>query len=348
MTNKLHLLTPKIDFMLIGGLAIFTYILCLGITYFIEINLIWQAELAYWALILAFFVNSPHFLISYLIFYKENKIKLLKINTYSFVGLFIPFVLMVIIFLGLITLKSIFFKYLLLLMFFLVGWHYIKQAYGCFIVYSAGNKSYYNKLEQNIIKLSLYPLWIFSFFNIFTHESTQDYWGFKYEFPSILLDFKFYMGWFSIIGLALLISMFAHRIFLKKKTVNIVALTSLVVIFIWLSPLLYNPYYFLIIPFFHSLQYFLFSGAYTKNKIIKKENKRLEFFKWWGIAFILGALMFDFVPKFLDSVILVENGITPNLFLLSFILFINIHHYFIDSVIWKGTNKDVRENLVFK
>ena len=56
---------------------------------------------------------------------------------------------------------------------------------------------------------------------------------------------------------------------IKNKTVNIVALTSLVVIFVWLSPLLYNPYYFLIIPFFHSLQYFLFSGAYTKNKIIK-------------------------------------------------------------------------------
>lgn len=334
--------------MLIGGLAILIYLLCLIITLFSDINLVWQAEFAYWALIFAFFVNSPHFMISYLIFYKENYNKLLNFGAFSIVGLYIPVFLIAIIILGLFTLNSAFFKYLLLTMFFLVGWHYIKQAYGCFIVYSAGNKNYYNKSEQNIIKFSLYPLWIFSFFNIFTHTSTQDYWGFRYEFPPVLLDFKFYMGWLSIIGLALLISMFAHRVFIKNKTVNIVALTSLVVIFVWLSPLLYNPYYFLIIPFFHSLQYFLFSGAYTKNKIIKKENKRLEFFKWWGIAFILGALMFDFVPKFLDSVILVENGITPNLFLLSFILFINIHHYFIDSVIWKGTNKDVRNNLIFK
>jgi len=69
---------------------------------------------------------------------------------------------------------------------------------------------------------------------------------------------------------------------------------------------------------------------------------------WWGGAFILGALFFEFIPNFLDENFPVFTHITPNLFLISFILFINIHHYFIDSVIWKGTNPDVREYLKFQ
>lgn len=347
MRSNYYLLSPKIDFILIGGAATLTYFLVLIFYTNFEFSIAWQGEVAYWMLFFAFFVNSPHFLISYLIFYRENSKNFKILNKYSIVGLYIPLFLLVFIILGLLSLNKSYFDYLLFSMFFLVGWHYIKQAYGCFIVYSAGNKIYYNKKEQNIIKLSLYPLWIFSFLNLFTNDALKEYWGFKYYVPNILENFKPIIEYCSIIGFLALISLFIYHIFYLKNRVNITAIISLIVIFIWLSPLFWNPYFYLMIPFFHSLQYFLFSGAYTKTKINKEENKKSAWLSWWGIAFILGALLFDFLPNFLDSNLLTNNNLTSHLFLICFILFINIHHYFIDSVIWRGGNKDVRDNLKF-
>lgn len=150
--------------------------------------------------IIGFFVNSPHFLISYLIFYRENRSNFKLFNNFLIVGVYIPLILLILILFGLYSLQKFYFNFLMLTMFFLVGWHYIKQAYGCFIVYSAGNKIFYNKNEQIIIKFSLYPLWIFSFINIFTQESIKDYWGFKYSFPSFLNGFGLIVEIISIVG----------------------------------------------------------------------------------------------------------------------------------------------------
>ena len=347
MENKYYLFTPKLDWLLIGGAALIFYVILIVINMIYGVNVYWQSEIVYLMLLLAFFVNSPHFLISYLIFYRENRSNFKLFNNFSIVGVYIPIILLILILFGLYSLQKFYFNFLMLAMFFLVGWHYIKQAYGCFIVYSAGNKIFYNKNEQIIVKFSLYPLWIFSFINIFTQDSIKDYWGFKYSFPSFLNGFGFIVEIISIIGFFSLLIMFLYNFIFLSKKVNLIALLPLLVIFFWLSPLFWNPYFYIMIPFFHSLQYYLFSGAYTKSKILNSENKLSEFLKWWGIAFILGAFFFEFLPNFLDKNLLIGNIITPHIFLLSFILFINIHHYFIDSVIWRSGNKNIRDNLKF-
>ena len=87
MENKYYLLTPRVDFLLIGGLGLLAYFIILIFFNIFGLNLSWQIKLSYWMIILAFFVNSPHFLISYLIFYRENSDKLFKLNRYALVGL---------------------------------------------------------------------------------------------------------------------------------------------------------------------------------------------------------------------------------------------------------------------
>jgi len=104
----------------------------------------------------------------------------------------------------------------------------------------------------------------------FTSESTKDFWGLKYSIPALLISFKDIIGWMSIMGIITFIGLLIYNIFYAKKSPNLIALTSIIVIYIWLYPLLWDAFYFYMIPFFHSLQYFLFSGAYTKNKINKK------------------------------------------------------------------------------
>lgn len=336
-----YLISPFIDFMLLGGGALLTYIFILIIGFTI------QFDVVFWMFFLAFFVNSPHFMISYEIFYKSFS-KKIGFNKYSIVGLIIPILLFLLILIGIFYDSKKIFTLLLLSMFFLVGWHYIKQSYGCFIVYSAGNKIYYNKIEQNLIKYSLYPLWIGSFLNIFANGKFNNYWGLEYNFSWILNEHTLFINIFSISGILVFLYVMINHYFQKKQLPNLIALTPILIGYIWLSPIFLNDIYFYMIPFFHSLQYFLFSGVYTHNEIKNEQSGLKGWIKWWGTAFILGALTFEILPTYLDQTFSQKSIITQHIFLISLIFFINIHHYFIDSVIWKGENEDVRKNLLFK
>ena len=60
-----YLISPLVDFMMLGGIALFTYI------FILTIGFSSQFDVVFWMFFLAFFVNSPHFMISYEIFYKS-------------------------------------------------------------------------------------------------------------------------------------------------------------------------------------------------------------------------------------------------------------------------------------
>lgn len=336
-----YLISPLIDFMMLGGIALITYILIL---FFGFLN---QFDIVFWMFLLAFFVNSPHFMISYEIFYKSF-FKKIGCNRYFFVGLAIPVILLLILTFGFIFKAKIVFVFLLLVMFFLVGWHYIKQSYGCFIVYSAGNKIYYNKVEQKIIKYSLYPLWFGSFLNIFLNDRFNNYWGLEYSFLKIGSEYSLSVKILSLLGILGFFYVIIKRYLVKKELPNLIAITPILIAYIWLSPFFWNDIYYYMIPLFHSLQYLLFSGVYTHNEVKNEQGGMKGWVKWWGSAFILGALFFEIIPTYLDVNFSYSSLITEHLFLISFIFFINIHHYFIDSVIWKGDSHEVRKNLIFK
>ena len=64
------------------------------------------------------------------------------------------------------------------------------------------------------------------------------------------------------------------------------------------------------------------------------------------LSLITGALFFEFIPRNLDKLQLLPAellGSTP--FLAVFLLFINIHHYFIDNTIWRSSNETVKKYL---
>lgn len=332
-----HLISPKLDFLLIGGLSIFFYI----ITYLVPIELV-TLDYIFIMWVLAFFVNGPHFIISYQIFYLEHKSDLFDKNRFLLSGVIIPLVLLTIIILGMFYNSKGAFLFLLFSMFFSVGWHYIKQAYGCFIVYSGLQRYYLSSAQARLMKVSLYALWIVSFFNIFTSNSVKDFWGLSYSTPAIFIEIKSYLLLLSIAIAIPITLIFISNAIKNKSYVSLTALTPLICIFLWLSPVFYNDVYFYMIPFFHSLQYLLFTYTYTKSKSNDNKNK---IFQYWSFAFIIGALVFHLTPTSLDKNLNFNNEISPHIFLISFIFFINIHHYFIDNCLWRRENKKVRQHI---
>jgi hypothetical protein len=71
------------------------------------------------------------------------------------------------------------------------------------------------------------------------------------------------------------------------------------------------------------------------------------------MSFLLGMMGFLWLPKWLDSqvsLVMSEQyqALGGTIFMASFHLFINIHHYFIDNVIWTKDSRNLRILLAKK
>jgi hypothetical protein len=113
---------------------------------------------------------------------------------------------------------------------------------------------------------------------------------------------------------------------------------------IWWIPILrQQEFYFLIVPFFHSLQYLPFA---FKMETFKNQNLN----PWRQVFFLaslilVGVATFELIPEALDKVLRTDVNELPMFFTIAFVVFINVHHFFIDSVIWRSDQRDVKSGL---
>ncbi len=132
-------------------------------------------------------------------------------------------------------------------------------------------------------------------------------------------------------------------------------------LYVWVGFARVNPLVYVVIPTFHSLQYLTVVWRYQLNAASAGGSRkprlptldrvlsgsvwrRLSAFVLMGI--VLGYLGLDGIPRFLDAILPYEKGILgPALFYFSFVIFINVHHYFLDNVMWRRGNPDVQQFL---
>ena len=113
---------------------------------------------------------------------------------------------------------------------------------------------------------------------------------------------------------------------------------------------------------FHSLQYMAVVWRYQLN--VEGERVRAGGYsperKWWAwlhtvparlvrfalVAGVLGYLGFWLAPFVFDTVVAYDRTVLgATVFLFIGWTFINIHHYFIDNVIWRRDNPGTRRHL---
>ncbi len=123
-------------------------------------------------------------------------------------------------------------------------------------------------------------------------------------------------------------------------------------LYLWtVFPAAIHPFFILLVPALHSLQYILFVVKYKHTEYAlspifeqKPSVYSLLYFVLIGVA--LGALGFFFVPMALDYYIPLNTKVFgPEFFLFCAYIIINIHHYFIDNVIWRRENKSISQYL---
>jgi hypothetical protein len=191
-------------------------------------------------------------------------------------------------------------------------------------------------------------MWAMSLIDFNIAGDWRNFAGFTYssfDLPDVLLPL-------SQIAVAVAAWLVVTRVFVANyrasgQLPSVNMLVPAIALGVWWLPLTrQEEFFYLLAPLFHSLQYLAF--------VYKVEDARLRESRSRGTAaaalivaiVAAGWLAFDFVPGMADSRLDTLAAWRFPFFVVAAYLFINIHHYFIDNVIWRMGDPRVREYLL--
>lgn len=346
------LYSPPIDFLLLGGGSLLALL---------AVRAAWPQQQGYAVSLatvafLANWFNHPHFAHSYQLFYRRYTEKLtspryarpLRLG-YLVSGLLVPVALAGFFAWTIASANARVLGYAVNGMFFLVGWHYAKQGYGMAMVDAALKRAFYSGLEKKLLLANAFAVWIASWLlgNQWLGQRAQ-FWGIVYTAvpvgPGWGIVAQAVMWASSVLAVAVLAVRYASR---KPVAWNgLVAYAAS--LYPWL--LLRDPVMLLWIPLFHSLQYQAVVWRYQANLVrghtASRLGRALRLGLFVGLGLGLGYLGFWAAPAWLGTHVPYDRAVFgDSLFFFIFWIFINVHHYFLDTVMWRKGNPDVAEHL---
>ena len=240
---------------------------------------------------------------------------------------------------------------LLLLMYFSVGHHYSKQAYGCMMVYSYYDGYRLNLWQRRAVKWGLFSVWFANYFAYHRGYAPGDFYGVS-QYPLDFTAYGTYLGYGSfavtLAALFYLVIVKNYRTHKQLPTANfLIPYVSLVIW--WLPPFNQPFFYMTAVPFFHSLQYLPFVYRFEARQIPAHYGTVRRNIRSAAIVvalIITGWLSFNLVPERLDLTFNTIGLLNIWYFTAASHIFINIHHYFIDNVIWRFNNPNIKKYLL--
>ncbi len=358
------LYSPLIDFLILGGGSL-PFIIPLGL--FVP-----KDQAAGWffaGLVLAHFINHPHFAHSYQMFYRDFGAKIRKGGDYAeglrlrylFAGIVAPVLLTLFFALALAQPDARMLGYGVNAMGFFVGWHYVKQGYGILMVDAAKQRRFFNDSEKRLLLINAYAVWMVTYIAGNRAIRDKQFWGiehYTFDFP----DWTFAAA-IAVAGAATLMLCWrlARRAQAGERPLPVNGLVAYgVTLYVWLGAAAAAPVMFALIPAAHSLQYLAVVWRYQWNRERAEAGDAtatlpggktasvasVRFAKFVASGTIAGFLGFWAIPIFLSAALPYDRSVFgPTAFVAVFWLFINLHHYFLDNVIWRRGNPDVGRHL---
>ncbi len=361
-----YLFHPIIDFLCLGGGSLTLFAV---LAFFVPLDVVAPTVSAI-ALALTTFINLPHFAHSYQIFYQNYSQKLRHENgprslqiRYFIAGIVIPIALLILFFTSVKMNDSQILGFTGNIMLFFVGWHYVKQGYGIMIVDSVLKRRFFSSFEKKTLLANAYVCWIFFWLLTNWTISEENFFGLRYAMFNIPTGLLYSSGIVMIVSTGMVASVLTKKRLLDgiKLPLNgtVAYFTAL---YVWLA-LRLDPFFIILIPISHSLQYLIVVWRFQLNKAYQTPLAPIELEEgivkkilpsrniWKFVIFvvtglILGYLLFWTIPQLLDSTVHYNHEVFgETMFMFMFWIFINIHHYFIDNVIWRRENPDTKRYL---
>ena len=302
-------------------------------------------------------INSPHFMASYRILYSKKQ----NIRKHPFVALVLPVLaislLAYVCYWGPLNTPSNpspeapvplpgVMKALSYLAAIFLGWHYIGQSWGttaCF-AFLAGFRL--NPSQRKLIR--------FGFLSLFAYHVTCFCATFdilEQLFPQQRAGEFMMKALMSVCRVLVFASFFAglwgfFQISQEyKRRIPATVWLPWVATYSWYVMLdMYpTPTSLFLLQIFHALQYLMFPARVEMNQHqTKHANKHMLIY--YGFLVLIGYLAFDWT-QLLTGINLANRTGTMVLLGTATMMCINLHHYFIDAVIWKIREPEVRDSL---
>jgi hypothetical protein len=350
-----------VEFLLVGGVTLLLLPLAWGLRSAAGLE---AGELAvgFVAFHAAYVINDPHFAVTYLLFYKDVKNRAFGKSfepaqraRYLIAAFGVPLVLAAWGIAGIASGSARTLGFLFELMFLLVGWHYVKQGFGVLTVLSARRGVRFSPLERKVILAHCYAGWAYAWASPASASKLVEEKGVVYTalaHPRALEIATLTIAVLSALALVVVLWLKLRR----EARLPLVPLAGFLIT-VWLLTVYssVDPLMIYVIPALHSVQYLYFVWLLRRNEAREREGPpsfgrpasvQLAFLAASAVG--LGWVLFHGAPEFLDGVFVLRNpnaaetalGATPYFAVL--FAFVNIHHYFMDTVIWRRENPETR------
>jgi hypothetical protein len=349
-----------VEFLLVGGVTPLLFPLSFLMRRALGLD---SAELAvgFTMFYAAHVLNDPHFAVTYVLFYRGARERMFgtvfaprQRVRYVFAGVVAPLALGAWAVEALATKSAVSLGFLIQLMFFLVGWHYVKQGFGILTVLGARRGVRFDRKERLAILAHCFAGWAYAWASPFDL-------GKEVEEKGVVYTTIAHGAWLEhlthVVFLATLapLAWVLVRKRLREGRLPIFAplVGLLASVWSWSIYSSVDPLVVYVIPALHSVQYlyivWLLEGAKAREReaapyFERAASVRLGILVVTSLA--LGWLFFHGAPAALDDLFRSRRGARTDMgatpYFAALFTFVNIHHYFMDNVIWRRENPETR------
>lgn len=334
--SSLYFVNPVVDFLCIGGVSIVLYVL-----FRLLPGMSTSPTVATVTLAAVWIINYPHFASTNQRLYGWPA----NLRQYPLTAFVIPVLVLAAVVACYLSPEAIAPQFVLLY-FLWSPFHYSGQTTGITLVYARRAGIRMTNLERR----SLGGVSLLTFAVRITrgagHTTTSPYFGINYLYPAI-------PPWVpTVLQVALagssliLLGSLGRRVFFRNQRIPWIVLLPITAQYIWLLGITAGNFL-LMVPLFHALQYLLIAwGVQLKERLDSTRRTPSgrfvlgETLRWAAVNISLGGILFWALPH-------LGGWFGKPLAFSTAILFvaIQIHHFFVDGVIWKLRHPKVTSPL---
>jgi hypothetical protein len=337
------LFNPWIDLLGLGGLSIIAGVAMALLGMRGEPSQTWRD----WLFFGSFFVNFPHYAATYYRVYPQPS----QIRKYALESVWAPVWLAVLCAVCLLF-RAALFPWLILFYLAYSGYHYSGQNYGISLIF-------FNKLGYKLTgwqkALMAAPIYLFyGFASLYSNRTGQKPLElFHVGLPSLGLPEGLAYAVLALAGVSL--TGFACWLVMHQRTlqkpfpwaVGMLMLSHA----LWFGLAAWYPLFWLMVPFFHCLQYLLITSycdykdqpPHAGDAAVSSMRYlgSLRFLRYYVFQIIGGALLFVGLPLTLSLL----SGFRLDSMAAVVAIYINLHHFVLDGAIWKLRKPEVAKVL---